>query len=524
MPDSTTGPTVLASPASRVDTLRGSIEPRLWTPPLRELNPCTSYGFRLNEFAVSIGQPFDPWQEWLSIHIGELLPDGRPRFRTVLILVSRQNGKTRFLRVWTLWNLFVDMVIRGYEKPTLLGISSKLDYAKETWLDVVNSAAAVPMLAAAVPKGAARTSNGEVTLSTKYGTRYKIAANNEDAGRSLTIHRLMIDELRRLKNFIAWDAAEPTTSAVDSAQILLTSNQGDDTAVVLDALRLPALAHIENGQGDPSLGLFEWSSPQGSDPTHVPALLQANPNAGYRLPLEPLVNRGRRAKEHGGKLLAGFKTESMCMRVHNLDPAIDEQAWLDCGIPGTLDEYRSRIGLVLDVSLDLEHAILIAGAETEPGGPVRLEVVEAWEGPACIRAVKRELPALVRQVRPRAFGWFPQGPAAALLTDLRTPKHGRQPWRPASVAMVEITAETPGVCMGFSQLVLARDVLHSNDGVLDTHITAAQKLWIGARWVFARPAETPVNGAYGAAGAVHLARTLPPAVGKPRIILPRDDE
>ena len=73
----------------------GSITPRLWTRPLRELTPQTSYGYAVIYFAaVVLGRPLDPWQQWLVIHLGELLPDGLPRFRKVLVVVARQNGKT----------------------------------------------------------------------------------------------------------------------------------------------------------------------------------------------------------------------------------------------------------------------------------------------------------------------------------------------------------------------------------------------------------------------------------------------
>lgn len=521
-PTSSTQAPADAYRASDLSELRGSIEPRLWTPPLRELTPESSYGYELCEFAEVIGEPFDPWQEWLAIHIGELNEDGSPRFRTVLVLVSRQNGKTKFLKLWALWNLFVDMAVPGrYELPTLLGISSKLDYAWETLKAAIASARACPDLAAEVPRDGVRTANGEQHLITTHGTRFKIAASNEDAGRGLAVHRLMVDELRRLKDFVAWDAAEPTTTAIPDAQIICASNQGDDTAVVLDALRLPALEHIENGQGDPTLGLFEWSSQDGADPTDVQALLQANPNVGYRVPFEPLLNRARRAKQAGGQQLAGFRTESLCMRVQVLDPAIDPDAWKVRNIPGAMDDLRDRVALVLDVSLNLDHAMLVAAAE-DATGLVRLEVVAAWSGSGCTKAVRRELPGHVQKVRPRAFGWFPSGPAAALLSDLRDPKNGRQAWRPRSVVMTELREETPAVCMSFSELVLTGDVVHSGDELLTQHVLAAQKLHVGNRWVYRRAGLTPVNGAYAAAGAAHLARFLPPPIGKPRLVVTSD--
>src|SRR3954468_12635397 len=97
-------PHLLTNSASVV---RGSPTPRIWTPPLRELSRETSFGYDLIDFAAAIGWPLDPCQAWLPIHMGELLPDGRPRFRMVLAIVSRQNGKTLFSRILTLYWLYV---------------------------------------------------------------------------------------------------------------------------------------------------------------------------------------------------------------------------------------------------------------------------------------------------------------------------------------------------------------------------------------------------------------------------------
>lgn len=506
----------------------GVIEPRLFTPPLADLDdPANTYGYELIEFADSIGEPFDPWQRWLSIHVGELLPDGTPRFRTALVLVSRQSGKTRWAKVWGLWCLFSDMVEQYDEVATLLTISSKVEYAKEVWLAGLATARACPMTAVEIAPKGVREANGQECVSTVHNTRWKIAASNEDAGRSLTVHRLMVDELRRQKDFTAWAAAEPTTTAVADAQIVTLSNQGDDTAVVLDSLRIPALEFIESGEGDPRLGLFEWSAPDGSDPTNVPAILQANPNVGYRFPLDNVLGRARRAKSAGGEELAKFKTEQLCMRVHQLDPAIDPDGWEGCFCEGTMDGLRDRVALCLDVSLDLRHAILVAGA-VMPDDRVRVESVKAWSGLGCTREIRRDLPAILSQwrVKPRVIGYFPGGPAASVQADLADPgKQARRrvAWPPPGVQVREITADTPGVCMSLAETVLDRGVAHSRDPLIDAHVEAAQRLWSGDRWRFCRKGATPVNGAYAVAGAVHLAKTLPPPVGKPRLVLASGD-
>ncbi|PXY17354.1 terminase [Prauserella flavalba] len=494
----------------------GRTVPRLWTPPLRELTPDTSYGFEVCDFARDVlGHPLDPWQEWVVIHAGELLPDGRPRFRKVLVLVSRQNGKTELLVVLTLYWMYVERV------PMVLGTSTKVDYAKESWLKAVNLARRVPELAAEIPrKGGIREANGETHLwraaptETGGGSRYKIAASNEEGGRSLTIDRLVLDELRQHHSYEAHDAAVPATNAVRDAQIWALSNAGSDKSIVLNDWRDSALQFIETGEGDPRLGLFEYSAPDGSSPLDLDALAQANPNLGHRIDPDALLGDAKTAMEKGGDKLAGFKTENMCMRVPRLDPAIDAAGWAAGNKPGTLAALRSRVALCLDVAPDSQH-VTLAAAAVLPSGRVRVEVVAAWTDTVALR---RELPDLVATVRPQVFGWLPNGPAAAVAADLAE----RKGWPPRAVKVEEIRKDVPAVCMGFADLVKNEYVLHSDDPLLNAQAEAAEKLVQGDAWRFTRRGSGHVDGMYAVAGAVHLARTLPAPVGKPRIIVADD--
>jgi hypothetical protein len=508
----------LLSASRPAPSILGSTEPRLWTPPLRELTPETSYGFRVCEFARNIGRPLDPWQEWLVIHVGELLPDGRPRFRRVLVLVSRQNGKTEVLVILTLFWLFEEM------HELILSTSTVLDYAQESWEKALSLAESRHELADRIPeKGGVRRANGQQTITTTDGCRYKIAASNRRGGRSLTIDRLVADELREQDTWQAYNAGIHAMNARPNAQAFLISNQGDDKAVVLKALRKAALEFMNTQVGDPRLGLFEWSAPDGSDAEDVAALAQANPNLNRRLDLDVLLGEALTAKAEGGEALAGFKTEAMCMDVPMMDPAIDPVKWAACNTnPQPMDTLRDRIALCLDVALDGQHATLMAAAK-EPDGTVRLEVVEAWSGPGCTAALRRELPTLVARVKPRALGWFPNGPAAVVAADLADPRkrHGRRGavWPPRGVKLEEIRTETAAVCMGLAEQVTNNAIAGPDDPMLNTHIAACSKQWLGATWVFARLGSDSIDGAYAAAGATHLARTLPPPPGRPRLVI-----
>lgn len=523
----------------------GSTTPRLWTRPLVTgpagpcacgcaLTPQTSYGFDVVAFARDVlHHPLDPWEEWAVIHGGELLPDGRPRFRKLLILVARQNGKTELLVVLSLFWLFVDRV------RMVLGTSTKLDYAAESWRKACRLARRVTELNTEIPKnGGIRKANGEQVLwradaleeELDEGSRYKIAASNEEGGRSLTVDRLILDELRQHHDYSAWDASEGATTAVPDAQVVAITNAGSDKSVVLNDMRDEALYFIETGEGDPRLGLFEWSAPEGASPVDVDALLQANPNAGRRILLEDLLAEGAAAMRKGGKKLAGFRTEKMCIRVPALDTALDVDAWereydpaqlIPLGVrspsvkpgcldPGGLDDVRDRVTLGIEVSTDELHATLYAAALLDDGR-VRIDPVKAWDGPGCTKTMQADLPGLVARVKPRALGWFPNGPAAAITAGMRK----RDNWPPRGVVLEEIRGDAAAVCMGFAEQVTTGQVAHSADPLLDTQATTTEKQFTGKRWVFSITGDH-VDAVYAAAGAAHLARTAPPRA-RPRL-------
>jgi phage terminase large subunit-like protein len=458
----------------------------------------------LIDFARDVcGTPFYPWQEWLAVRVGELLDDGRPRFRTVLILVARQNGKTTFAKVLTLFWMFLERA------PLTMNTSTDRSYAKRFWSDVCETAQTNPHFAGLLGPNAIKRTISEESLKTLDGAELTFAANNGRAGRSMTLHRWLCDELREHHSRDCWDSATNAQNAVADAQTVCVTNQGDDSSVVLDSLRTPAIEYIETGVGDPRLGLFEWSAADGADPTDPRALAAANPNVGYRLDMDVLRAAGARAEKAGGVELAGFRTEVLCQRVALLDPAIDPDSWAASATSQPIDlaRHRERVAMCLDVSMDGLHASLVAAAVID--GRVVVDAVAAWHGVGCTKQLRAELPGIVARVRPRVLGWFPLGPAAVLLADMQA-NRARQ-WPPRRVTLEEIRTETTAACMGLAELVRTGEVVHFDDPMLNSHVNSAQKLRRGDGWVYTRRSSGPVDGAYATAGAVHLARTLPAA-------------
>lgn len=405
------------------------------------------------------------------------------------------NGKTELLVVLSLFWLYVEAV------GLVLGTSTNLVYAHESWDKAVQLVESHPGLFKDVPRGGIRRANGEQTLSVKVGPRvgrYKIAASNAKGGRSLTVDRLIMDELREHHDWTAYNAAVPATSAVNDAQTWMITNQGDEKSVVLKSLRTQALAGT-----DPRLGIFEWSAPDGAKPTDIDALAAANPNLGHRISLDSLLGDAMRAEDAGGDQLAGFLTEHQCRYVPLLAPAIDSTDWHACLAPDALDAVKGRVALCLDVAPDLRHATLYASGLLDDGR-ARVEPIAAWSGQGCTDQLRRELPDLITKVKPAKIGWFPSGPAAALAADMKE----HDGWPPDGVEVEEIRGDVAAVCMGFAEQVTALKIAHSGDPLLDAHIAGAEKVTHGDGWRFSRKGAGHVDALYAAAGAVHLARTL----------------
>lgn len=235
--------------------LFGSAEPRICTPPLRELTAETSLGFEVIDFAYEILHiTLLPWQRSALIRMLELNPDGSLRFRTVVVLVARQNGKSTLAQVLTIWLMFV------WGWPLVLGTAQDLDVAESLWEEVVDIVHEDEELAALV-EGVTKV-NGKKALNLTTGAKYKVKAANRRAGRGLSGNLVLLDELREHQTWDAWGAITKTTMARAEALILALSNAGDVTSRVLRYLRL--MAH--KALGDPD-GIAAAAASADSGPT-----------------------------------------------------------------------------------------------------------------------------------------------------------------------------------------------------------------------------------------------------------------
>lgn len=380
----------------------GNEIPRIFTPPRRELTPETTKGFEVIAFAAMLGIHLLPWERWLLIHALELNEDGTFRFRIVLLLVARQNGKSLVMQVLALWRMYMDAA------RLTIGTAQNLDVAEEQWQGAVDLAEDIPELSEEI--AAIQRRAGRFTLKLVGGERYKVATANRKGGRGLSGDLVLMDELREHTNWEAWSAVSKTTLARPYAQLWAASNAGDIASIVLAFLRRQAHAALGNPDGldgleaieipdeflleDPdgdeeftaadalsSLAIFEWSAAPGRSKWDRAGWQEANPSMNHDMgdPTKKLTERAIAAAV-ATEPERVVRTEILCQWLETsvLGP-FPEGQWERAQDPQSRRGDGERIAYAVDVAHD--RSISHIGVFTRRAdGKFHIEIVASRGG------------------------------------------------------------------------------------------------------------------------------------------------
>lgn len=378
---------------------KGHTEPRLFTPPLSQncdtdrldgclcgcgLNPDTSWGFECIAFLENVmGWVLIPYQKWLYVHALEKDAAGTGfRFRTLIILIARQNGKTQWLKGLGLWKLYLD----GAEE--VLITAQNLDLAEKTLAQAVADVKACKLTRREFRRYSQTNGKHRMILAPAPGSdkprHWGTTPTTRKGGRSMSVDLAMLDELREHQKWDAWNAITPTTKSRPRSLNVGASNAGDATSVVLRSLRNNAITKIQAGATeDTQIGFFEWSVPDEvdgvpvdfTDPQYWPI---ANPGMGY-LPGNTLRDMQGVLEEMKDNL-PGFQTEYLCMWVSTLEPGIlPGPDWKATTDPKSKRDPDAPLWASLDVNFERTKSYIgVAAARAD--GKWHNEVISAARG------------------------------------------------------------------------------------------------------------------------------------------------
>jgi hypothetical protein len=266
------------SPAKRRPPKYGSTRPRLSTPTWGR----ASFGAGVAEAGAQLGLELLPWQAHASDRLLEYdRRTGRRRYRTALVGVARQNGKSWWLRSLVWWWLTAHATAQG-EPQCIVHAANTRALAVDQWAGLVRLVEEhQPGLVEKVVRG-----SGRERLTLVNGSTYEpIAASDAVHGRSVDL--FLVDEVWDVKPTVLDDGILPTTMARPDPLVLMASTAGDEGSVAMRAWRDRGLAAIDTGRRSGHLFL-EWSADEADDPDDPHTWAKANPGLGRTIRLDAL--------------------------------------------------------------------------------------------------------------------------------------------------------------------------------------------------------------------------------------------
>lgn len=371
--------------------------PRVFTPPLRDLEEAdATWGYDFAWFCRDVlRSPLSDYQEWLGIHALEVLteemavefamleddpdaelakvhrlydapavkggravPNGMLRFTYVLVLISRQNGKTDFVKKLIKYFFFRRRV------PEIMAAAQTLNKAIDLWNEILLEIELDPLLSRSLGR-VDHSKGAQAFWSKDRRRRYRPVGIDENAGRGDTNDLLYIDELRTQKTYVGVNSLEATTTVPDNGLIIATSNAGAGHSVVLRETRERAMRPIREGTWrETRMAIFEWSADPSRDIDDIDGWREGNPDLNNGRITIATLKGFRQSKSE-----AAFRTEHLCQWVDELgdgfEPVVPFERWESLSV-----DRRVAVGecvLAVEVSPDGETVTFVSAGQTSRG-------------------------------------------------------------------------------------------------------------------------------------------------------------
>lgn len=423
-----------------------------------------TYGPAIAATGVALGTPLLPWQRYVAQVATELTGDTVhgvpvPAYRTVIVTVPRQSGKTTLLLA-----SFVQRCLGWPTRQQVIYAAQTRAAAREKWSEQVQLLRRSP-LAQRTPF-TTRAANGSESVTFANGSRWGLIANTERAGHGLSaVTQACLDEAFALTDDRLEQALRPAMQTRPDAQLWIVSTAGTASSTFLRA-------RIEQGrvaaERDPGTGVayFEWSAPDDADPNDPDVWAACMPALGLTgTTLDTL------RADHAGMPLGEWRRAYLNQWTESVDQVIPPAVW--AAAHGT-DPIAGPIVLAVDLAPDRDHASIIAAGPTA-AGRVAVQVIDHAPG---VDWLLPALTAATHELRPMALALDAAGPARSYLDQYRHTL-------PVPVLPVS-SADLAAAAGRFVDEVTAGQVVHRHDPPLDRAVQAAARRPTGDAWTWTR--------------------------------------
>jgi hypothetical protein len=387
-----------------------------------------------------------PWQQFL-LREGLVRRNGKFRYRTLLAVVARQNGKSLLSAIRILGGICL------FGERFTLGSAHTRWVALEVWHLVYDLA-----YDAGLEVGRMRKSTGQEEFDVE-GGRYKLATGSTGGARGLSgVDLVVMDELRQMNQWESYAALDKTRRIRSDSQVWAITTEGDMESTVLNRLQALGRDVIEANQTDSPIGYFEWSAAPGLAASDRRGWYQANPAMGYTLEEDTV---------HAEFLTdppAVFEVEVLCRKVAQISGWVDPMEFDACASPERFP-IEGPFVLALDAVPELRHVSICAGALDN--GFHYLELIETFTGPRALAFAEHRLEQLLER-------WTP----ATVVTVAKSPMEPSTA-RIAAAAGVPHTSVRPAdwakACRGFYASVRNRQIRHPGGQAISAALAATKR-------------------------------------------------
>jgi hypothetical protein len=411
-----------------------------------------SLGAEIAAIAQLLGQPLLPWQRLVADVAGETLEDGRPAYRTVILQVPRQSGKTSLMLA------FMAHRALRWDRPQNVVYTAQTgfharDKFRNDHVPLLEASKLAPLVDR-VFMGA-----GLESIIFKNGSRLMPLGSTASAMHGKTLDLVVIDEARFDKTSDREAGALPAMATRSDAQLFIISTAGDVESTFFRQKVDQGRAAVEEGKTT-DIAFFEWSAGDDADLDEPATWWEMHPALGYLITEETIrhaqttLSRDQFAQEYGNRWSAASET------------LIDPKAWQK--IQDRKAAPDGELSFCLDVALDRSKATI---AVADKAG--RIEVIESrpgvgWVGQRCQQLSRRYR-------RPIVVDGY--GPAGVLL----------EPLEALGVQVVKYTSRdvVAAVSLFYDAIHAGTLKIRPNED-LDAAAAGVRKKIIGGAWLWAR--------------------------------------
>ena len=432
-----------------------------------------------------LGLDLLPWQR-LVLNCGLERAGDRWRWRTVVVTLARQNGKSALLRA-----LIAHRMIRG---QTVGALSQIRAVGRETMFDPLADAFTARGMGDLFDTYAMRANGSEALKLRGTGGRLVMPSSSERGAHGYSLDLAVVDEAWALSDYRVPGGIAPTQIARPDPQLWVVS-----TAGTADSLWLRELVDAGRAGDTDRLALFEWAAAPELDPADVAGWAQANPALGQTVTADELGHAYSMATTPDSR--AEFERAHLNRWTARVEAILPAQLWRACCRPDVTVGGELVFGF--DVALDRSRGSIVAAGLV--GDAVAVELVDHRPG---VDWLPDALADLRRQWHPRAVVANVTGPARSTVEAMEGAGAGVEKYG---------AGDYTAACQTFYDLVSEKRLAHRGQTELDGAAAAVGRRRAGESWTFGRAASSADISALTAATLAAHRASRPHIV--PRLIV-----